>query len=44
MGFVAARGVFNTADMLSLFLALTMLPLAEVSDLMWQGNRFPKRS
>ncbi len=35
MGFMAARGVFNAAAMLSFFLALTMLPLAEISALMF---------
>jgi drug/metabolite transporter (DMT)-like permease len=35
MGFMAARGVFNAAAMLSFFVALTMLPLAEISALMF---------
>ena len=35
MGFMAARGVFNAAAMLSFFMALTMLPLAEISAIMF---------
>jgi drug/metabolite transporter (DMT)-like permease len=35
MRFMAARGIFNAAAMLSFFLALTMLPLAEISALMF---------
>lgn len=35
MGWMAARGVFNAAAMLSFFMALTMLPLANISALMF---------
>ncbi|MEE2760123.1 MAG: DMT family transporter [Pseudomonadota bacterium] len=35
MGLMAARGIFNATAMLSFFVALTMLPLAEISALMF---------